>query len=202
MNLQKNYKKINSLTFLTIVAHVIKKEKEFILAHPEYKISYFETLKIKYYLWKHKNGFPLAFITHHKEFFGLDFYVNKHTLVPRPETELLVEEVVQKIKNKELGIKKNIVLIDIGTGSGCIPIAIMKRLKHEKIKTSAIDISKKALKVARKNAAAHKVNIQFLSGNLLKPAFSVIKRSTLHNSHFTLIITGNLPYLTHEQSKT
>jgi len=155
---------------------------------------------------RRKKHEPIAYLTHHKEFFGLDFWVDRNVLIPRPETELLVEEGLLNIKNKISKIKntnekcKNIInIIDVGTGSGCIIIAIAKKLKIKnkklKIKFYATDISKKALKVANKNAKFHKVDnkIRFLHGDLLKPFFKI---QDLKSKIQNLIIVANLPYLT------
>ena len=186
-----------------LIAHVLKVKKEFSITHPEYKISKLKYYKIKHLISKRTKGIPIAYLTGHKEFFGLDFLVNKHTLIPRPETELMVE-AVRKMFPPLLGegqgrveSKKNIILIDAGTGSGCIPISILKSFNlQSSILTYGIDISKKALKIANKNAKKHNVDIALLHGNLLEP---IIKTSSLPLVPCSLIITANLPYLTQEQ---
>lgn len=194
LKLQKKYQHLNILDFTILLSHTIKKTKEFIFAHPEYVLSTYQQIHLWYYLQKYKNGVPIAYITGHKEFFGLDFFVNKHTLIPRPDTELMVEEACKQITN-------NTLLIDIGTGSGCIPIAITKTAA-KKIKLIATDISAQALQIAKKNAAQHQVSIQFLQGNLLKPIIPLIKRYAFHDTRFTtIVLTANLPYLTEEQFK-
>jgi len=133
---------------------------------------------------------PVAYITHHKEFFGLDFYVDKNVLIPRPETELLIEET---LKQSSIN-KKRLTIVDVGTGSGCIAISIAKNISHFlTTKIYATDISKRALQIARKNAKRHKVfsKIKFLYGNLLKPLpISLFKKKQ------NFIIVANLPYLT------
>lgn len=118
---------------------------------------------------------PIAYLINHKEFYGLDFYVNKNVLIPRPETELLVEAVLQQINSKQLTTnRKKLTIVDIGTGSGCIAITLAKQLKQLKqfkhFNIYATDISKKALEVAKINAKKHKVlsKITFLKGNLLE----------------------------------
>lgn len=171
-------------------AHAINKPKEFLYSHPEYRLSIWEKLKLKYFLFLRQKGYSVAAITKHKEFYGLDFFVNKHVLIPRPDTELMVVEATRIMNDRTI-------LIDIGTGSGCIPIAILKTLKHEPIKTLAVDISRSALRVAKKNATTHDVKIKFLQGNLLEP---IIKNySPLLAPHSSIIITANLPYLTEQQ---
>lgn len=175
------------------ISEILDKDKSFVLSHWEYQLSLFQYLKLVYFIHLRKKGYSVASIIGHKEFYGLDFFVNKKVLIPRPETELIVEEVVD-IMNNELRIKNDkTILIDVGTGSGCIPISILKNIK-EPIQTFAIDISKPALKVAKKNARTHKVNINFLHGYLLEP---ILKSYNLQANR--LIITANLPYLTTQQ---
>ncbi len=195
----------NRLDLDLLLSSSLKQPKEFLYTHPEYTLSLVERLRLAYFLFLYKRGFSVAVITHRKEFYGLDFYVNKHTLIPRPETELMVEEVTKTIGTiypspspspKRGGTQGGVLLIDIGTGSGCIPIAIIKTLKHRNIKTIAIDISRAALHVARKNARTHNVFINFLHGNLLDP---IIKNPAFFIRHSSFIITANLPYLTQEQ---
>lgn len=202
LSLQNKYHHINKLDFILLLCYASKKTKEFILAHEEYTLNFFEYLKLKLALKKYKQGFSIATITHHKEFCDLNFYVNKHTLIPRPETELMVEEAVNYI-NEELIKNKtqNILMIDIGTGSGCIPISILKKLEHKNLKTIATDISNKALKIAKRNAVIHNVNINFLGGDLLEP---ILKNNSIiqHCINAKIILTANLPYLTDEQFKT
>lgn len=189
----KYLKNTPSLDGDILLSWSIKKPKEFVLIHPEYKLSLHEMLRFFYASKKYQHGLPIAYITHHKEFFGLDFFVNRHTLIPRPDTELMVEEVIKEIKNSSLDITGSW-LIDVGTGSGCIPIAIAKNIKE--IKIVATDISTGALKIARKNARTHNVSIEFLHGNLLEPVIKLFKSFPTNSE---LIITANLPYLTKEQ---
>jgi release factor glutamine methyltransferase len=113
-------------------------------------------------------GEPIAYITNHREFMALDFYVDKRVLVPRPETELLVELTVQKLVERGWE-SENCTIADIGTGSGVI--AVYLALRFPKAKVIATDISFEALQVAEKNARYHEVDsrILFLQGNLLEP---------------------------------
>lgn len=166
-----------------------KKDKTFILTNPKYRLKFYELVLFFILLFRFRRGIPLAYLAGQKEFFGLDFIVNKHTLIPRPDTELMVEEAIKIIASK-----KEITLIDIGTGSGCIPIAILKNVKPAPVKTFAIDISEGALKTAKKNADKHGTNIIFKKGDLLIPVLSELSGE--------VIITANLPYLTKEQFDT
>lgn len=106
-----------------------------------------------------KHHEPIQYITGHTEFFGLSFQVNRDVLIPRPETEELVEWMIQDLKGKKVNI------LDIGTGSGCIAIALAKHLPEAKV--TAIDISPGALKVAKANAEKNEVEIQFLELDVL-----------------------------------
>jgi release factor glutamine methyltransferase len=180
-----------------LLAHVLKKPREFLIAHPELNISKIQEIRYAYLSWKLRRGYPLAYLTGHREFYGLDFLVNKHTLVPRPETELMVELAAQAIKSHKLKVK-SCVLIDVGTGSGCIPISIQRTLnkKQGASECIAVDISKPALRIAKKNAKKHAVDITFLHGNLLQP---LTNQRSLITDHCSLIITANLPYLTQAQ---
>lgn len=187
---------ISSLDAELLLAHVLDKPREFLIAHDNEKIGLLDYLKIQRLIKKRKNGIPLAYLIGYKEFYGLDFFVNKHTLVPRPDTELMVEEVVQEIKKSK---NQKITLIDVGTGSGCIPISILDAIRTSGLsvirKCYATDISKNALKVAKKNAKKQNVHITFKQGNLLEPFTNQLIDKSTNN----LIITANLPYLTQTQ---
>ncbi|NQU19586.1 peptide chain release factor N(5)-glutamine methyltransferase [bacterium] len=114
-------------------------------------------------------GIPLQYILGYTEFMGLGLKVKKGVLIPRPETEILVETIIEKTKNLRLSAKgektKNLTILDIGTGSGCIAIALAKFL--ERVDIIATDISKEALDLARENAQSHNVveNINFLQSD-------------------------------------
>ncbi len=130
---------------------------------------------------------PLAYILGKREFYSLEFKVTSSVLIPRPETELLVDEVLKK---KEDHLK----ILDIGTGSGCIPISLAKHLPQSEI--WAIDFSKEALAVAQQNAKKHEVceRIHFLEGDILKDT------KHLNLSDFDFILS-NPPYVTTSEMK-
>jgi release factor glutamine methyltransferase len=127
---------------------------------------------------------PLQYILGETEFYGLRFFVDSAVLIPRPETEELVEWVISDCKGKD-----NLSIIDIGTGSGCIPIALAKNLP--KAQVFAIDISEDALDIARKNALENMVNIQFIQSDILK-------RSLSKDFNFDVIVS-NPPYVISDQ---
>jgi release factor glutamine methyltransferase len=116
---------------------------------------------------------PIQYVLHEAWFAGMKFYVDEHVLIPRPETEELVETVITETFNKNLSI------LDIGTGSGCIAISIKKKLPASNI--YALDISNKVLIIAKKNAIINNVEIQFFQANILNfktdnslPVFDII----------------------------
>lgn len=177
-----------------LLAFVLGKPKEFLYAHSEKKITANQLNQFKKIIARRAKHEPVAYITGHKEFFGLDFFVNKNVLIPRPETELLVEETLKKIQNTKYKIQ-NTLIIDVGTGSGCIAVSLAYQLPHAKI--CATEISSGAIKVARKNIKHHKVTVTLLCGNLLKPIIKKIENCKLKIKN--LIVTANLPYLTTKQ---
>ena len=159
------------------------------------------------YIEKRKIGIPVAYITKTKAFYGEDFYVDERVLVPRPETEQLVEETLKHLTVHSLPLT----YIDIGTGSGIIPITILKKLKASSpllnIRCLATDISQDALDVAKKNAETFGVadNITFLQGNLLEPFINHFCRPSdpllvINNS--AIVITANLPYVPEYEYRT
>ena len=104
---------------------------------------------------------PIQYIIGETEFYGLPFKVNEYVLIPRPETEELVSWILEEAKDQKLGFK----MLDIGTGSGCIPISLAKDLPNATI--SALDISSEALKTAQLNAQLNNVTINFIEKNIL-----------------------------------
>jgi release factor glutamine methyltransferase len=194
--IKKSYsQKLDLIDIEILIANVLKKPREFVLAYPEYKLTQAQYRKLNNLIGRRSKGEPIAYILGHKEFFGLDFAVSRHTLVPRPETEQVVEQALSSV----IGQRTSSVVIDIGTGSGNIIISIVKKLADDGLLMTdcaffAIDISKDALKVSKKNAKAHGMDkkIKFLHGDLLEP-FLKNKEYGLRNHN--LIITANLPYL-------
>ena len=122
-----------------LLSYILKKPREFLYAYPEKKISIFCSLSINNSVRKRLSGLSLAAITGQRGFYGLNFIVNKNVLIPRPETELIVEEVCKTLNYQGLST-----VIDIGTGSGCIIITLAKLLKQRNdIRFYGLDISKR-----------------------------------------------------------
>ncbi len=206
-DIQKEYfQKIDSLDLELIIAHVIGKSREFVLAHPEYSLNNEQRSMINKLADRRLKHEPIAYILGHKEFFGLDFSVNENTLIPRPETEQLVELAIKKSKNGNQELR----IIDVGTGSGCVIVSIAKNNEQgtmNNVKFYATDASEEALKIARRNASTHGVEkkIKFLRGNLLAPLIGNWKLPARGWSAFggeignsRMIILANLPYLSKE----
>lgn len=148
----------------------------------DYEISKKDLDFLKNGLKELKNQKPIQYIIGKTEFYGLPFYVNKHVLIPRPETEELINWILEDLTAKNLQSELNI--LDIGTGSGCIAISLAKNLPNTKV--FALDISSNALNTAKQNALLNNVNINFVEANIL----------TTNNLNQTFdIIVSNPPYV-------
>lgn len=136
-----------------------------IALNPEIEISEETSTKFNEALLRLKNHEPIQYIIGETEFYGLPFKVNKHTLIPRPETEELVDWILSEQKRITHN-SQPITILDIGTGSGCIAISLSKNLDNSEV--SALDISEEALKIAKENAAMNNVEIEFFQADILK----------------------------------
>ncbi len=177
-----------------ILSHVLTKTREYLFTHPEKKLTKPQISKFYGLAKRRLKGEPVAYLTGKKEFFGLEFLVDKNVLVPRPETELIVEEALKRFRIYDLGFTN---VVDIGTGSGNIIISIarsLRRAKRNKINFYAVDISRKALNIAKKNAGKNKLekSIKFIKSDLL--GYFLKKKIGLEN----VLIVANLPYVSPE----
>jgi release factor glutamine methyltransferase len=170
---------INKLDAEILLAFVIKKNRSFLFTHGEYEPSQIQIKKYKELEFRRLKSEPVAYLINSKEFFSLEFYVNKTTLIPRPETEKIVEIILEKASPEST-------IIDVGTGSGAISISLKKNKNFKKI--YALDICRRALKVAEKNAKNHNVDIEFIQSDLLKN----LDQSKLKKP---IIFAMNLPYV-------
>lgn len=191
----------NLLDVDCILSYVAKVSKTYIFCHPEAEINENEYKKFLELIENRKKGLPVAYITGKKEFFGYDFIVSPDVLIPKPDTEVLVEKVLEvaeqitfekntKVANKAISSERKCLKVaDICTGSGCVAIAVAKKLKEKNIefKMVATDISEKALNIAKENSRLNGCDIEFVLGDLLEP---LIKK----NDQFDLIIS-NPPYV-------
>lgn len=150
----------------TLLAFAIGRDRIWLIVN--YREPVTEDIRHRYeaLIERRAAGEPLQYITGRQEFFGLDFEVTPAVLIPRPESELIVEEVIRLAGEEKW---TNPLIVDIGTGSGCLAIAIAREIPEAGL--IAIDISGEAIKVARRNAEINglKDRIEFVEGNLLAP---------------------------------
>ena len=176
-------------SFFYIILEAFHQLKRVDLAlNPDLELDTIQLLQWETVLLQLKSYKPIQYILGETEFFGLPFYVNQNTLIPRPETEELVDWI---LSNKQINKSTNkLKILDIGTGSGCIAISLAKNLPNAIV--HAIDISEKALEVARKNAVRNQVNVHFKLENILE-------MNTL-NQQFDIIVS-NPPYVRELEKK-
>ena len=165
---------------LTEYLHNLKRVD--VALNPNFELSDTEVEKWNAILSELQQEKPIQYITGEAWFYGLKFEVNENTLIPRPETEELVEWIIESQKSKVQSQKLEI--LDIGTGTGCIPISLKVNLPQANV--SAIDVSEKALEVAKRNAASNKVEINFIQTNILEAEDL--------NQNFDIIVS-NPPYV-------
>tara|TARA_B100000780_G_scaffold144011_1_gene100732 strand:+ start:1311 stop:2147 length:837 start_codon:yes stop_codon:yes gene_type:complete len=157
---------------------LLKKKREHVITNPEEKVSKNTINNFNKLISRRSTKEPLAYILKNKEFWSKNFFVNKNTLIPRPETELLCDIVIKTIKNN------NPYILDIGTGTGCILLSILSEV--EKAKGMGIDISKKAIEVAKKNSNNLGLN--------KRAKFFTKSLESIENYKFDLIVS-NPPYI-------
>lgn len=168
----------------------LKKDRAYLLSHLD------EPISDKYYkifsnlLKKRLQGWSLAVLFNSKSFYKTELFVNENVLVPRPETEVMVDNILKEIKDGDF-------IFDIGTGSGAIIISLALERKGCNNYFYASDKSLKALAVAKRNILQHKLDIKILPGDLLKPYFNTLK----NKKPTKVIIAANLPYLNPEEMK-
>jgi release factor glutamine methyltransferase len=176
---------------LIVISEISGFSKARIKAFPELELSYQQTENLNHILTQLKTGKPIQYILGKTEFYGLSFKVSPSVLIPRPETEELVEWVITSVGSRRLAAGNGQwavgSILDIGTGSGCIAISLKKHLTDFKV--SAIDISADAVQTAKENAKLNDVEVDFSEGDILNPKLSI------RNSKFEFIIS-NPPYVT------
>ena len=168
----------------TLLQKVLGVDRLYILLNLERVLSEDEEQLFNKFINERLNNRPIAYIVGNREFMGLDFFVKEGVLIPRPDTEVLVEEVIKLAKKKDA---KNI--LDIGTGSGAITVSLAKYL--ENVKVTSVDISDIALEIGKRNAISNEVDdrINFVKSDL----FTNIDKETKFD-----IIVSNPPYIKRE----
>jgi len=176
-----------------LLMHVLQRDRSFLYTHSDQTLSDEQFGRYMDLIGERCTGQPTQYITGHQEFWGLDFEVTPEVLIPRPETEHIIEVVLELISREGHSKQETFRIADVGTGSGCIPIALAKELPHAKL--LATDISADVLDVAARNAqrlgmAGH---VEFLESDLLsrllKPEFLGI---------FDFVVS-NPPYVGHDE---
>ena len=167
-----------------LLSKILNKSREKILVNLDQKLNSRNILKFKKYIRRRSKNEPVAYILGEKEFWSKKFIVNKDTLIPRPETELLVEKLVKLFKGKKISI------LDIGTGSGCIILSLLSNL--EKSVGLGVDVSNKAILIANKNAKRHELSnrVKFLNKSF----------ESIFSKKFDLIVS-NPPYIERKNIK-
>ncbi len=163
-----------------LLAYALNKNRTWLYLYPKQSLQPTQYDIYARLIARREQREPVAYIVGHKEFFGLDFLVNQHVLIPRPETELLVETAIELTTHT----KQRLSIADVCTGSGCIAITLAKYRPQANV--FAGDISQQALAVARQNAARHQMSdrITFLNGDLLVPLTTPVN-----------MIVSNPPYV-------
>jgi release factor glutamine methyltransferase len=165
-----------------LLAHVLGQDRAWLYAHPEYPLDPNQLGGFQALIARRAEREPVAYLTGHKEFFGLDFVVAPGVLIPRPETERLVEIALQILEAGSSS--ETLAIVDVGTGSAAIAVTLATHVRAAHV--VAVDISAAALAIARHNAIRHGVagRVDCLLGDLLTPL-----KGPFH------LITANLPYL-------
>ena len=167
-----------------LLAHVLGVEREYLISNAEEDVEMALVDLFYKYVEMIRRGAPIAYITNEKEFFGLNFFVDKRVLVPRPETEMIVEKVLEYFRSHDNG--RVFRILDVGTGSGAISVALAKNFDKQEL--IALDISPEALEVARINVDQHGVEdkIQLVESDLLE---------AIDDEENFEVIVANLPYI-------
>ncbi|MDD4150160.1 MAG: peptide chain release factor N(5)-glutamine methyltransferase [Bacteroidales bacterium] len=186
-SLEKLYSKdeASSVAEFYVVETLKYRRTDLLLAKDE-TLSESDYLKLSKNQFRLLQGEPVQYVTNTAWFYGRKFFVDKNVLIPRQETELMVDNIIRENKDKSIKI------LDIGTGSGCIPICLKKELADSQV--FALDISKEALEIAHKNAVLNNANIEFINFDILSENRIPI------NEQFDVIIS-NPPYVTISEKK-
>lgn len=195
-----------SLDVDLILSHFLEKDRTWILFHRDFEIDEKSAEKINFAVEKRKTGLPIAYITNQKEFYGSNFYVDESVLIPKPDTELLVDLAVDSLLDKyfsarEKGASFVPIVCDMCAGSGCVGISVLKELsKHSEIPAENLpkilfaDLSLNALEIAQKNAE------KILKDELLSHV-RFIQTNLFEQIPFTFdLIATNPPYVPHSES--
>lgn len=149
-----------------LVEYQLKLNKIDFVLKPDYRIKDKDDFFLKNAIQELLQEQPIQYIIGETEFYGLTFKVNENTLIPRPETEELVDWILKDCSLLDEGLRSNLSILDIGTGSGCIPISLAKNLPNAKVST--VDVSENAINTAQTNAKINNVDVSFIHADILK----------------------------------
>jgi len=188
-----------------LLMHVLGKDRAWLYAHPEAELDPAASEQYSALVARRASGVPTQYLTGHQQFWGLDFEVTPDVLIPRPETEHVIEVALERLGVAATSDSPRpdapFLIADVGTGSGCIAIALARELPAARI--VATDISAAALEVARRNTARHGVasRIDFIECDLLTHFFHR-PLGTSHQSHSLDLIASNPPYIGRQEAAT
>ena len=169
-----------------LLSYVLKKDKVYLTINSDTALTDTEYAEFTKYIEQIIDGKPLQYITQKQEFMGIDFFVNEDVLIPQPDTEILVETVLDICKKYD---KQSLRILDLCTGSGAIAISLSKILNTQ---VFASDVSIKALKVAEKNNVMNNTKVEFIESNLFEK---------INGEKFDIIVS-NPPYIKNEEIKS
>lgn len=170
--------------FLVLAMHVLDKDRTEFFRTEDTALTEAETQKLNHLLERRIQSEPVAYLVGQKEFFGRPFFLNKDTLIPRPDSECLIEDIKRYY---QVDTSKPEYVFDIGTGSGALLITLACELNSVTTQFIGSDISLPALEVAEKNKGLHKASVTFRQGSLLQPFHNI--------SSSSVYIVANLPYV-------
>lgn len=188
----------------------LRRDKSWLYMNNSYKLNKSEEKVFNSFIKQRLKHKPVAYIINKKEFYGYEFYVDENVLIPRPETEFMIEEVLRIIDDGRIDGKNKFTLIDIGTGSGCVIVSVLNEIKKNKTskgskvyKTNicgayANDISAEAIKIAKLNAKKYNLGnkIKFSAGD-----FEKFIKENIFSINNQFIVTANLPYVKKDEYK-
>ena len=173
---------------MILLEHYFSLDRVKIAMNPELRLSESELLTLHFAVKELLTNKPVQYIIGETEFCGMRFFVDENVLIPRPETEEMVKKIAS-CRDKACLVPTGCDILDIGTGSGCIAISLAKLLTDSKV--TAVDVSEKALNVARKNAENNEVNVHFVHDDILNPHVKTYGRAS---QQFDIIVS-NPPYV-------
>jgi release factor glutamine methyltransferase len=183
ISIHEDVDEIGSIIYI-ILSHLFGVSKTDVIAEKQIEVSKDDELKINDFVARLNSGEPIQYILGEEEFFGRKFIVNNSVLIPRPETE----ELVNLVKEFAFEQKRSLKILDIGTGSGCIPITLSLEIPDSKI--WATDISEHALKTAGENAERLNASVTFMKHDILAEDF--------RDTNFDVVVS-NPPYIAEEE---